>query len=135
MPTDKSVNDPGGDNQAYAKSVERKAAGARTDPATATVWFEYGQVLDPYGDFELSPEEHCVGREWFAADPEERIAVHFHDLPTATRDALEGKQKAADREGWALLLSCWRDHSNECREGATMLGPRTARPQSLTITM
>lgn len=89
----------------FAKPEERTAVGARIDPATADVWFEYGPVLDPYWEHELSPEEECFGRPWFAADPVERVAVHFCDLPAATRDALEGKRRAADLEGWAQLLA------------------------------
>lgn len=84
----------------YARPEERRAVGARVDPSTAEVWFVYGEVIDPYCEFELSPEEQCIGREWFAADPVERVAVHFYDLPAATRDALEGKRRTADREGW-----------------------------------
>jgi hypothetical protein len=34
---------------------ERIAAGARIDPATAEVWFEYGSVIDPYGEHEPFP--------------------------------------------------------------------------------
>jgi hypothetical protein len=77
----------------------------RIDPVTAIVWFEYAQVLDPYGDEpDLPDEAFCVGREWFAADPDERFAVHFSDLPQATRDQLEEKRRAADREGWRALF-------------------------------
>jgi hypothetical protein len=87
---------------------ERLAAGARIDPATAEVWFEYGQELDAYRELHLTPEEHCVGRQFFAADPVERFAVHFSDLPAATRDALEDKRRAADREGWAQIFALTR---------------------------
>jgi hypothetical protein len=45
-----------------------------------------------------------VGREWFAADPVEQIAVHFHDLPPATEAALEDKRQTADRKGWEQIL-------------------------------
>jgi hypothetical protein len=87
---------------------ERVAAGARIDPATADVWFEYGQVLDPYGELELSPQEECVGRMWFARDPVERIAVSFYDLSDAICEALRDKQRAADEEGWAQIFSAAR---------------------------
>lgn len=87
-----------------AERGERVTIGARIDPATADVWFEYRQELDPYGESELSPEEFCVGRQFFAADPVERVAVHFYDLPAETRDALELKRRAADREGWLWIL-------------------------------
>ena len=88
----------------YAQPHERTAVGERIEPATAEVWFNYAQVLDPYGELELPPEADCVGREWFAADPVERIAVHFYDLPDATLHALEDKRRAADREGWAEIF-------------------------------
>jgi hypothetical protein len=91
----------------YAAPQERTAVGARIDPATAEVWFLYGQVLDPYGDGEIDPESeaYCVGRVWFACDPSEQVAVSFDDLPDATRDALDDKRQTADREGWALIFA------------------------------
>ena len=86
--------------------AQRKAAGARIDPATAEVWFEYAQVLDPYGDDPNLPDEcYCVGREFFAADPIEQIPVHFRDLPEATQTQLANKRNEADREGWRNILS------------------------------
>jgi hypothetical protein len=44
-----------------------------------------------------------VGLEWFAADPVERIAVHFFDLPPETVDALEKRRRIEDRKGWAMI--------------------------------
>jgi hypothetical protein len=85
-------------------SEQRQLAGARIDPATAEVWFVYAPTLDPYFELDLEPEFQDVGRQWFARDPIEQIAVSFYDLPPATREALEGKRRAADREGWAELL-------------------------------
>lgn len=82
-------------NVRLAEPGERPTIGARIDPATAEVNFIYAQVLDPYGELERLPEEDCVGREWFAADPVERIWVSFCDLPQATRDAPEDKRQAA----------------------------------------
>ena len=91
------------------RDEERKAAGSRIDPATAEVWFEYAQVVDPYGDErELPAELYCVGRMWFAADPSERIAVSFYDLPKATCASLQEQRRVADREGWARI------HSKRC---------------------
>jgi hypothetical protein len=88
----------------YAEPAERTEVGARIDPATAEVWFDYAQTLAPYGDVELEPEFQQVGREWFAADPVEQIAVHFHDLPATTQAALEDKRQPADRKGWEQIL-------------------------------
>jgi hypothetical protein len=79
----------------------RIAAGKRINPETADVWFEYGQILDPYGDGGSMPsdsEHYCVGRVWFAADPRERLAVEWGDLPNATKKALEEKRREADAE-------------------------------------
>jgi hypothetical protein len=85
-------------------SGQRQYPGARIDPATAEVWFVYAPTLDPYGELELEPEEWDVGRQWCARDPVEQVAVSFYELPAATREALEGKRRAADREGWAELI-------------------------------
>jgi hypothetical protein len=89
----------------YAEPAERTAVGARIDPATAEVWFDYASTLDPYCELDLEPELRDVGRQWFTRDPIEQIAVSFYDLPPATREALEGKRRAADWEGWNQLLS------------------------------
>jgi hypothetical protein len=88
-----------------ARREERKAVGRRIDPATANVFFEYGQVVDPYGDDPDLPEEWwCVGRMFFAVDPAEGIAVWFGDLPDQTREALNDKRNAVNAEGWRRLL-------------------------------
>ena len=88
----------------------RKAAGARIDPATAIIWFEYAEALDPYGDERNMPAEYsCVGREWFAADPDENIRIHFEDLPDATCEALGEKRGVADRDGWAQIVESLRE--------------------------
>jgi hypothetical protein len=71
-------------------SEARKAAGARIDPETAEVWFNYARILDPYNGG-LDVPEDAVGRQWFAADPDERIAVHFSDLPETTCRQLQQK--------------------------------------------
>jgi hypothetical protein len=89
----------------FAEPADRAAAGARIDPATAQVWFQYVQILDPYGELDLEPECHCIGRVFFAADPVERIAVSFYELPEEIAAALRDKRNAADQEGWSLLLS------------------------------
>ncbi len=82
----------------------RRAAGRRINPGTAMVWFNYAQVVDPYGDDpDLPPEACCVGREWFAADPAEQVPVHFSDLPDDVRASLERKRRLADRDGWAAI--------------------------------
>jgi hypothetical protein len=87
---------------------ERRAAGARTNPTTAIVWFTYAESCDPYGDFMVPDEISCIGREWFATGPNERPTVHFSDLPETTRDLLEEKRRVADREGWEEISRCLR---------------------------
>jgi hypothetical protein len=90
--------------------ARRKAAGERIDPDTAEVFFIYAQVLDPYGDDLNLPEEcYCVGREWFAADPIERLPVAFRDLPHSTEKRLEEKRRTADREGWRVIFEIMRE--------------------------
>ena len=85
--------------------VRRGAAASQIDPDTAEVWFEHRQVLDPYGERVLPPEEDCVGRVFFAMDPDERVPVAFYDLPEATREALEERRAQADAEGWREIMS------------------------------
>ena len=66
----------------------RKEAALNIDPNTAEVFWEYGQTLDPYGVFDLLPEEDCVGRNYFAHKPGSDVCVSFHDLPDDVRDRL-----------------------------------------------
>ena len=41
----------------------RKEAGLTIDPETAEVFWNYGQIMDPYNVISDLPEEcHCVGR-------------------------------------------------------------------------
>ncbi len=73
----------------------RSAAGLHIDPDTAEVWWDYRQVVDPYGVFPEIPEEcDCVGRAYFARSPGMRLWIYFGDLPEATRDALWAKHKS-----------------------------------------
>jgi hypothetical protein len=90
----------------YAEPSERAAIGVRIDPATAAVWFISAIMFDPYLDLDLPDDEarDGLGREWFAADPDERVAVHFYDLDPSKREALEDKRRAADREGWERIF-------------------------------
>jgi hypothetical protein len=59
----------------FARPDEREDVGRRINPATADVFFVYAQVLDPYGDGGVPEEYDCVGREYFAVDPEGPITV------------------------------------------------------------
>jgi hypothetical protein len=82
----------------------RTEAGKRINPETAEVWFEYANDFDPYRE-DPEIEQVSVGRVFFAADPEERIAVEWSELPEETQAALDEKYRAADREGWERLIS------------------------------
>ena len=74
----------------------RRAAGLHIDPETAEVFWAYGYVLDPYGDWPDIPEEcQCLGRNYFARSPGMSVWIEFGDLPEATRDALWEKHKGS----------------------------------------
>jgi hypothetical protein len=83
--------------------MTREEAATRIEPETAKVWFEYAQILDPYGEHKLSPEEHCAGRVFFAADPMDEVPVCWYDLPRTTREALERRRQEEDARGWRLI--------------------------------
>jgi hypothetical protein len=76
----------------------RKEAGLKIDPATAEVTWQHTQILDPYGIFDLSPEEDCVGAVMFARAPDSDVWVSEDELPSATVDALRvrGNQEPDD---------------------------------------
>jgi hypothetical protein len=70
----------------------RKEAGLKIDPETAEVYWRYKYIVDPYGIYpDLTDEERCAGRVYFARSPDSDVWVAFYDLPEATRDALEQK--------------------------------------------
>ena len=84
--------------------AQRREAGKRLDPETATVFFTWGFVPDPYGVFnDLSPEEQCICRNYFARSPEEG-RISFDDLPDETRKRLEERVKDGEFDDWAFLL-------------------------------
>jgi|SRR6516164_3087060 hypothetical protein len=66
----------------------RKEEAKRIDPQNAVVKWSYGKVLDPYGVLDLSPEQSCVGRVYWARARESDIWVSFYDLPQETCNAL-----------------------------------------------
>src|SRR4051812_15181206 len=53
------------------------------------MWFQYESPDDPYRERGTVPEPAARRRVFFAADPADRIAVVFGDLPQPTREALE----------------------------------------------
>jgi hypothetical protein len=92
--------------------TKREQIGRRVDPTTAHVFFLYAQTGDPYGDWtHVSEEEQQVGREYFAVDPTEGIAVAWHHLPNETREALNDKYNRACREGWKRVFDLIRNGS------------------------
>jgi hypothetical protein len=64
----------------------RKEEALKIDPDRAEVYWQHGQILDPYGVEDLSDEEYCIGRNYFARSPGSDVWVSFHDLPEATCD-------------------------------------------------
>jgi hypothetical protein len=77
----------------------RKEAALQIDPETAEVYWEYAQMLDPYGVHDLHdlPEEgRCVGRVYFACSPGSAVWVWFGDLPDATCDRLQERLRAGE---------------------------------------
>jgi hypothetical protein len=90
----------------FALPHEREQVARRINAVTATVFFVYAQTLDPYGDDpNLPPELHQVGREFFAVDPADGVAVLLYELPPEKQEALEGRRRTADAEGWRRVLS------------------------------
>jgi hypothetical protein len=79
----------------------RIAAGLLIDPANAEVMYDYGVCGDPYEIIDLADREGwCAGRRYFARALPDGDWVSFHDLPDATRDALEEKRR---RIAWPVM--------------------------------
>jgi hypothetical protein len=74
----------------------RKEAGLKIDPATARVMWQYAKILDPYGIYDLNPEEYCVGAVLFARAPDSDVWVSEYELPSTTVEALRIKQEPDD---------------------------------------
>lgn len=101
--TELASNIPGFDDEEEPKKREewlavRKEEGLKIDPETAEVWWQHGYVVDPYGLYDdLSAEEKCIGRNYFARNRGSDIAVEFSDLPDATRAKLRDRIRAESR--------------------------------------
>jgi hypothetical protein len=85
----------------------RKEAGLKIDPETAEVFWNYGQVLDPYGLYELTEEEKCVGRNYFARQPGSDVSVLFDELPDTVCDRLRARMRAGEFDEDKLDLAVW----------------------------
>jgi hypothetical protein len=57
---------------------ERVSAACRLDLRTCDRWWQYVDVLDPYGDDPDPHRETCIGRWYFVADPDDGISVEEH---------------------------------------------------------
>jgi hypothetical protein len=88
----------------FARPHERQKEAELINPATALVFGIYAEVIDPYGDGGVPPEASCIGRSYFAVDPDRGVAVSFYDLPEDTRTALQAERREADDELWRRLL-------------------------------
>jgi hypothetical protein len=74
----------------------RKDAALRIDPETGEVYWRHGQICDPYGVEELSKEDWCIGRNYFARSPGSDVWVSFDDLPNAVLDRLWERIETGD---------------------------------------
>jgi hypothetical protein len=81
----------------------RREAATKIDPETAEVDWQYRDALDPYEVCDLTPEEMCIVRSYFARAPGSDIWVSFLDLPKETVEALWHRintGKIDHSEGW-----------------------------------
>jgi hypothetical protein len=74
----------------------RKEAALKIDPETAEVFCKWGQVLDPYGIWDLTEEEKCIGRNYFARSRGGEVWTSFDDLPDAVRVRLWARLEAGN---------------------------------------
>jgi hypothetical protein len=82
----------------YARPDEREEVARRINPDTAETFGRYGDVSNPYGDYDGDGNGFFqYGKLAYAVDPEERIAVEVDDLPEATRRALDARERNARR--------------------------------------
>jgi hypothetical protein len=58
--------------------LERLQAAQRLDPRVCHRWWEYVDLLDPYGDDPDRARETCIGRWYFVANPDGGPKVEEH---------------------------------------------------------
>jgi hypothetical protein len=66
----------------------RNAEGLKINPETARVHWGWGEVMDPNGVDPVPAELRCIGRDYFARDPNSNIWVWFGGLPKQTTEIL-----------------------------------------------
>ena len=74
----------------------RKAIGTEIDIETCPIRWSYVQVLDPYGERELLPEEEQIGTDLFVLSEPHNEWIWEGDLPDGKRRVL---RERFDREG------------------------------------
>jgi hypothetical protein len=73
----------------------RKDEAKRIDPATARVMWAHGYVIDPYDIHDdLTDDEKCIGRCYFARNADSDIWVSFDDLPENVEAELWDRYKS-----------------------------------------
>ena len=94
--------------RARDRDRERELAAPRIDPKTCHRWFEYADVLDPYGDDPDPRRETNVGRHYFVSDPapgrpmvSERLVRRLH--PEISDRDWDELMAAADERWYATL--------------------------------
>jgi hypothetical protein len=104
----------------------RKEAGLKIDPETAEVFWTWGQIVDPYGLGDLTDEERCIGRNYFARSPGSEMWVSF-DEPDAVRHRLWARLKADDFDDDDLT---WRPDADGARTAKHRRLHRSAAPRA-----
>jgi hypothetical protein len=66
------------------------------------MYWEHGQVGDPYGLCDPNDEQSCIGRNYLARSPGSNVWVSFDDLPAAVRNRL-----------WTTMKADFDDHGDE----------------------
>jgi hypothetical protein len=93
------------DNELEQWLAGRKKAGGAIDVATCEITWRHGQVLDPYGVRELTPEEYQIGRLVFVRSPESDGWVSLYDLPKESAHALWQRidsEGIPEKDEWAF---------------------------------
>ena len=95
----------------------RKEAAKHIDPATTELCWGYRQVLDPYDVLDVSEEEYCVGRSYFARSPGSNIWVSFSDLSPELCKALWEQRPCPYERGNEYLREKFARLMAEQRQG------------------